>query len=82
MNKSLRTCLYTNKQYPRQELIRLVKVNGKLTIDLNKNMQGRGYYLKLSNEALNDKKLITVLSKRTKSSIDEDLIQQLKSINK
>ena len=82
MNKSLRTCLYTNKQYPRQELIRLVKVNGKLTIDLNKNMQGRGYYLKLSDQTLNDKKLVTILSKRTKSSVDEDLIGQLKSINK
>ena len=42
-NSSIRTCLYTNKQYPRQDLIRLVKVNGKLTIDLNKTKPGRGY---------------------------------------
>ncbi|MCQ2956414.1 MAG: YlxR family protein [Mycoplasmoidaceae bacterium] len=42
-NKGLRTCLYSNKHFDRQELIRLVKVNNKLVIDKKQNMPGRGY---------------------------------------
>lgn len=76
---SLRTCLYTNKQFDRQELTRLVIVNGKLTVDHSKKMPGRGYWLKVTQETLNDPKLITILTKRTKSYIDPNFIEDLKN---
>ena len=77
--KGLRTCLYCNKQFPRQELIRLVKVNNKLVIDLKQNLPGRGYWIKPTDQALQDPKLAFILSKRTKCSVSEDLIKELKN---
>lgn len=79
-NKNKRTCLYSNKQYDKEHLIRLVKQNGKLVIDIKKNMLGRGYWIKLTNNCLSDPKLITILSKRSKSSVDQNLIEQLKEL--
>lgn len=76
-NRGLRTCLYCNEQLPRQELIRLVKVNGVLVVDQNQNLPGRGYWLKPTDNALNDPKLIQILSKRTRCSIKPELIKEL-----
>ncbi len=76
-NRGLRTCLYSNKHYDRQELIRFVKVNNKLVIDTQQNKPGRGYWLKPTDQALNDPKLALILSKRTKCSVSEDLIKDL-----
>lgn len=79
-NKGLRTCLYSNKQYERKDLVRLVKKDDKLIVDQKQNLLGRGYWLKLSKQALDDPKLITILSKRTKSSVNEDLINELRRL--
>lgn len=79
-NKSYRTCLISNKQYERDLLVRLVKINNKLVVDPKKNKPGRGYWLKIDKNVLSDPKLITILSKRTKSSVDENLINDLRKL--
>lgn len=80
IKNSLRTCLYTNKQYDKKELIRLVKENNKLVVDHLQNKLGRGYWIKLSPEMINDPKLMVLLSKRTKGSVDQKLIDELKQL--
>lgn len=80
IKNSYRTCLYTNKQYDKKELIRLVKENDKLVIDHKQNKLGRGYWLKLTKQMFDDPKLMMILSKRTKSSIDEKLITELRKM--
>lgn len=80
-NKSLRTCLYSNKQFDRQELIRLVKVGNNLVIDKTKKMPGRGYWLKINDQALNDPKLINILSKKTRCSVSTEFLEDLKKCN-
>lgn len=75
--QSVRTCLYSNKKYPKEELIRFVKVNNKLVIDKQHKMLGRGYYLKITPQVLKDPKLIQVLSKRTHTKVTEELIKDL-----
>lgn len=37
--------MISRKTYPLRELLRFVKVDGKLVFDKDKTMQGRGYYL-------------------------------------
>lgn len=81
-NKGLRTCLYSNKQFARQELVRLVKVNNTLVIDKNKNLPGRGYWIKLTTQSIKDPRLTSILSKRTKCSVDDDLIKELEQYEK
>ena len=77
-NNCLRTCLYSNQVFPKQELIRLVKSNNKIVIDHKQNMLGRGYWIKLTTQALSDPKLIAILSKKCKTKIDPALIDELK----
>lgn len=77
--QSVRTCLYSNKEYPKQELIRFVKVKNKLVIDKEQNMLGRGYYLKITEQVLKDPKLIQILSKRTRTNVTEELIKDLQN---
>jgi len=75
---SVRTDLYSNKQFNMDQLTRLVKVNNKLVVDSNKKMLGRGYWIKVDDTSINDPKLLTILSKRTKCSLDETFLEQLK----
>lgn len=81
-NKGLRTCLYSNKHYERQELIRLVKVGNKLVIDDKQNKPGRGYWLKITDQLLTDPKLLTILSKKTHCSVDENILKELTKYEK
>lgn len=74
---SYRTCLYCNKQYNKEQLVRFVKFNGSLIIDKEKTMPGRGYWLYVSSQALKDPKLIQILSKRTKCSINANIVKEL-----
>ncbi len=40
-----RTCVFTKKKYPRHELYRFVKYDGKLVLDEKHHLPGRGYYI-------------------------------------
>jgi len=47
----LRKCLITNEQYPKQELLRIVKdKEGLIHIDPSGKLNGRGAYIKLTKE--------------------------------
>lgn len=81
-NKGLRTCLLCNKQFARQELVRLVKVNNTLVIDKDQNLPGRGYWIKLTDQSIKDPHLTSILSKRTKCSVDSDFIKELQQYEK
>lgn len=81
-NKGLRTCLYSNKHFERQEMIRFVKIDKNLIIDANQTLPGRGYWLKPTDQAMNDAKLIQILSKRTKCSVKPELIEEIRRYGK
>lgn len=49
----LRKCVATQQQYPKKELLRIVKTpQGTIEVDLSGKMNGRGAYLKKDSEAL------------------------------
>lgn len=81
-NNCLRTCVYSNQTYPKTELVRLAKVNGKLIVDTKQNMLGRGYWIKLTPQAISDTKFLTIISKRCKTTPSSDLLDQLKQLLK
>ena len=41
----LRMCICCRKMLEKEMLVRIVKVNGNITIDTEKNLKGRGCYL-------------------------------------
>lgn len=63
-----RLCLLTRKHFVKRELLRLVKLDNQLEIDLNQNLKGRGYYLSVFGLKLDKKHLKAVVEKHLKVS--------------
>lgn len=71
----LRMDLLTRKSYPRNQLIRLVLIDGKLILDLNHKILGRGIYL------LNDGNTLEKVFKKgllKRYCKDEEVLENLK----
>ncbi|WP_462217124.1 YlxR family protein [Mycoplasmoides genitalium] len=71
MQLTTRLCLLTRKHFVKRELLRLVKLDNQLEIDLNQNLKGRGYYLSVFGLKLDKKHLKAVVEKHLKVSCND-----------
>ena len=77
----LRKCVATNERLPKQELVRVVKNNeGKVFIDLTGKANGRGAYLKRSNEAIDMAIKKKSLSRALECTIEESIYEELRKL--
>lgn len=77
----LRTCIVTREKAPKSSLIRLVKVDDKVIVDLTGKLNGHGAYIAKSPEALEKlKKNKKILIKEFGDLDYSDLYQQLEEI--
>ena len=77
----LRKCVATNERLPKQELVRIVKNNeGKVFIDLTGKANGRGAYLKRSNEAIDISIKKNSLSRALECTIEESIYEELRKL--
>ena len=77
----LRKCVATNERLPKQELVRIVKNNeGKVFIDLTGKANGRGAYLKKSNEAIDIAEKKNSLGRALECTIEKDIYEELRKI--
>ncbi|ARU91936.1 putative RNA-binding protein [Spiroplasma clarkii] len=79
----LRKDVASNKMYPKQEMIRIVKNNeGQIFIDLSKKANGRGAYLKPDPQAVEKIKKTRALERCLKVKITPEIYDLiLKEIN-
>ncbi len=76
-----RRCVVTKQSFPKNELTRVVCDNeGNVSVDLTSKANGRGAYIKLSKEVLENKKLKSSLSSSLKCQVSDSLIQELERI--
>ncbi|MCD8028635.1 MAG: YlxR family protein [Erysipelotrichaceae bacterium] len=74
----LRRCVATGEQLPKKELIRIVKnKEGEVFVDPTGKMNGRGAYLKRSQEAIELAKKNGVLDKSLAISIPDSIYEEL-----
>lgn len=74
----LRKCLATNEQLPKKELIRIVRnKEGIVSVDPTGKMNGRGAYLKKSNQALEIAKKKKALSRALSAEIPDTIFEEL-----
>lgn len=74
----MRKCVATQEQYPKKELIRIVKTpEGDVKIDVSGKMNGRGAYLKKSAEALEIAKKRKSLGRALGCDIPEGVYEEL-----
>ena len=77
----MRKCIATNEVCPKKELIRIVKTpEGDVKVDLTGKLNGKGAYIKKSNEALEIIKKKNLLSKLFDININEDIYLELEKI--
>ena len=77
----LRKCVATNERLPKQELVRVVKNNeGKVFIDLTGKANGRGAYLKKSNEAIDISIKRKCLERALECTIEERIDEELRNL--
>lgn len=74
----MRKCVATNEQYPKKELVRVVRTPEKnVELDLTGRKNGRGAYLKLSKEAIELAKKKKVLARVLEIEIPESIYDEL-----
>ena len=77
----LRKCVATNERLPKHELVRIVKNNeGKVFIDLTGKANGRGAYLKRSNEAIDIAIKKNSLSRALECKVEQEIYDELRKL--
>ena len=77
----LRKCVATNERFPKGELVRIVKNNeGHVFIDLTGKANGRGAYLKKSNEAIEIAIKKNSLGRALECTIDQEIYDELRKL--
>ena len=77
----LRTCVVTKEQFPKQELLRIVKdKEGNVSVDLTGKLNGRGAYIKKDLEVLEKAKKNKVLENKLECSIEDNIYEEIKNI--
>ncbi|HAJ14915.1 RNase P modulator RnpM [Sharpea azabuensis] len=75
----LRRCVVTNERLPKKELIRIVKnKEGEVFVDPTGKANGRGAYIKKSNEAIDLAIKKKVLNRVLETEIPEELYEELR----
>ena len=79
----LRRCVVTNERLPKKELMRIVKnKEGEVFVDPTGKANGRGAYIKKSNEAIDLAMKKKVLNRVLETEIPEELYEELRgSVN-
>ena len=77
----LRKCVATNEKLPKKELVRVVRNNeGKVFVDLTGKANGRGAYLKRSNEAIDVAIKKNSLGRALECTINQDIYEELRKL--
>lgn len=78
----MRMDMVSRVSYPRDLLLRFVKIEGKLTLDLSGNLPGRGYYLLNDEnhikEVFNKKKISRYLGNKNQEELLKEILESVK----
>ena len=74
----MRTCVVTRGQFPKMELIRVIRTpEGEITIDTKGKANGRGAYLKKDKDVILKAQKTKVLDKMLEVSVPNEIYERL-----
>lgn len=77
----LRTCVITKEQFPKQELLRIVRTTeGKVVVDETGKLNGRGAYIKKDITILEKAMKSKTLEKRLECKIEDSVYEEIRKI--
>lgn len=77
MAEPKRMCLITRQMKPKSELLRLVKIDGKIVVDKKQKIQQRGFYVSLDAETLKNLKKSKALNRAFKMEIADSVYDEV-----
>lgn len=77
----IRTCIVTGKRLPQAELLRIAKLsNGKIVIDVNQELEGRGCYFELNDSNIDVVIKSKLINRSFRENIDSRVYDKLKDL--
>ena len=74
----MRMCILTREKLPKKDLIRIVKFEDKIVVDITGKLNGKGCYLKKEIKVIEDAMKKKVLNSVFGTSCDESIYEELK----
>ena len=77
----MRTCVVTKEQCAKKELIRVVRdKDGNVSVDITGKANGRGVYLKGSNEVIEKAKKSKILDRKLEVEVPNTIYDELEKV--
>ena len=76
----MRTCVVSREKLPKNELIRVVKTDDGVIVDLTGKVNGHGVYLKRDKEVFEKAKKTKVLNKLLETTVEESVFEELNKL--
>ena len=73
----MRTCVVSREKLPKNELIRVVKTDDGVIVDLTGKVNGHGVYLKKDAAVFEKAKKTKVLNKLLETTVEESVFEEL-----
>ena len=74
----MRTCVVTREKLPKNELIRVVKTDDGVIVDLTGKVNGHGVYLKRDAEVFDKAEKTEILNKLLETTVEESVFEELR----
>ncbi len=76
----MRTCVVSREKLPKSELIRVVKTDDGVIVDLTGKVNGHGVYLKRDAEVFEKAKKTKILNKLLETTVEESVFEELNKL--
>ena len=74
----MRTCVVSKEKLPKNELIRVVKTDDGVIVDLTGKVNGHGVYLKRDKEVFDKAEKTKILNKLLETTVEESVFEELR----
>lgn len=78
----MRTCLVTREKLPKQDLLRIVKFDGQVSVDETGKKNGKGCYIKRDLSVLESARKSKAIERALETEISEEVYEEIESILK
>ena len=78
----MRSCVVTKEKLPKNELVRVVKTDEGVIVDLTGKVNGHGVYLKKDLEVISTAKSKKILDRLLETTVPESVFEELINIVK
>lgn len=73
----MRMCILTKEKLPKKELIRVVKFNDTISVDLTGKQNGKGCYLKKDAEVIKQAQKKKILNSVFETEVSDEIYEEL-----